>query len=93
MAPRVMSPKSYRMLEWGMLSSMPGSRVLDARSAFVFTGSLVRDLADETLLGHVDELIDVDVVRVLWGGEPEPSAVILHPNQLLVLVALPESAG
>lgn len=60
------------MLEWGQLTSQPGSLVRDAKRRPVFTGSRVvlRGRKPSTT-GEVIELISEMVVVVSWGRVSE----------------------
>jgi hypothetical protein len=72
------------MLEWGSLTSQPGSLVRDAAKHPVFTGSQVR-LADKKKhrsIGAVTELISETLVRVAWGSGEQQS---VEAAELVVL--------
>lgn len=65
MPARVMSPGTYRLLEWGTSSSQPGSSVRDVNNDPVFTGSRVVSEKGRGR-GRVEGLLDEETIEVLW---------------------------
>jgi hypothetical protein len=61
------------MLEWGQLTSQPGSLVRDAKRRPVFTGSRVsmRAKTEHRTVGKVLALLSEIEVLVSWGGTEE----------------------
>lgn len=85
---RMMSPGSFRWLEWGMASNMPRSRVYDRYGQMIFTGSVVRHPGGEHPKADVRVLaLSEHEATIQDVGDGEPRAVAYA--ELVLVHALP----